>query len=174
MKTYSFEGGKYEFDRSDQGIIVAARRNGEPWGEDGYGPFAFAKAFHAALNRIDELEAPIDMVLYCPNCGTQHVDAPDSDVPGQVMREGKPVNVPCVIKANDPGAWTNPPHRSHLCHSCGTIWRPADVPTNGVAELKTQGKADTWPVHAEEVVAQPARPEPPKPPDYPWEREVGT
>src|SRR5574340_600312 len=23
--------------------------------------------------------------------------------------------------------WDNPPHRSHLCHGCGHIWRPADV-----------------------------------------------
>ena len=39
--------------------------------------------------------------------------------------------------------WNNPPHRSHLCHSCGHIWRPADVPTNGVAAIKTKGSADS-------------------------------
>lgn len=63
--------------------------------------------------------SPIDMVLYCPQCGAQHVDRPTL-------------------------TWTNPPHRSHLC-ACGTIWRPADVPTNGVAAVHTRGKDDTWP-----------------------------
>lgn len=66
---------------------------------------------------------PLDMLLWCPLCHTPHVDAPD------------------VLTA-----WTNPPHRSHLCHMCGAIWRPADVPTNGVATIATRGKADTWPL----------------------------
>lgn len=65
---------------------------------------------------------PINMVLTCPNCGHQHIDAPDPD-----------------------NGWDNPPHRSHLCADCGIIWRPADVPTYGVEEIKTWGKADTWP-----------------------------
>jgi hypothetical protein len=39
--------------------------------------------------------------------------------------------------------WDNPPHRSHLCHGCGHVWRPADVPTNGVATITTKGKADS-------------------------------
>jgi|GEM_PF-1403086 len=62
---------------------------------------------------------PIDMLLWCPQCNAQHIDAPS---------EG----------------WDNPSHRSHLCHECGCIWRPADVPTNGVGEVKTAGEADTW------------------------------
>jgi hypothetical protein len=66
--------------------------------------------------------APIPMLLYCPNCGQQHIDEPDERTPD----------------------WTNPPHRSHLCHDCGCIWRPADVPTNGVGAIGTKGKADTW------------------------------
>lgn len=65
------------------------------------------------------LAKPIDMVLFCPACGTQHVDAP------QPLKE-----------------WSNPPHRSHLCHECGHIWRPADVPTNGVDDIRTVGKSD--------------------------------
>jgi hypothetical protein len=44
--------------------------------------------------------------------------------------------------------WDNPPHRSHFCHGCGTIWRPADVSTVGVAAIQTRGKADRI-VHAE-------------------------
>ncbi len=74
--------------------------------------------------------APIDMVLHCPACGKQHIDAPDTNYDPHY--EG------CMI-------WENPPHRSHLCHGCGCIWRPADVPTNGVAAVQTRGKADTWP-----------------------------
>lgn len=65
-------------------------------------------------------QVPIPMLLFCPACGTQHVDAPES------------------------AEWTNPPHRSHLCHNCGCIWRPADVPTIGVERIETRGKADTW------------------------------
>lgn len=62
--------------------------------------------------------APIDMVLYCPECWKQHIDLPDEY------------------------GWTNPPHRSHFCSACGHIWRPADVPTNGVRAIKTRGKKD--------------------------------
>ena len=73
---------------------------------------------------------PIPMVLHCPKCGMQHIDAPESgDVDdGHVTSHG----------------WDNPPHRSHLCHGCDTIWRPADVPTTGVKAIATKGKADTW------------------------------
>ena len=80
----------------------------------------------ASLNNpqpASEPQAPIDMVLHCPRCHTQHVDAPDD-------------------RSAD---WINPPHRSHLCHACGCIWRPADVATNGVQSIKTKGKADSEP-----------------------------
>jgi len=62
---------------------------------------------------------PIDMILFCPMCGVQHIDAPE-------------------------GEWTNPPHKSHLCHECGCIWRPADVCTNGVASILTRGERDNF------------------------------
>lgn len=75
--------------------------------------------------QADSQPAPIDMVLHCPACGLQHIDAPDAWRPG-----------------SDP-LWDNPPHRSHLCHGCGHIWRPADVPTNGMEAVKTRGKADS-------------------------------
>lgn len=65
---------------------------------------------------------PVPMVLHCPACGTQHVDAPEPE-----------------------RQWTNPPHRSHLCHSCGHVWRPADVATVGVDAIATKGKADSPP-----------------------------
>lgn len=76
---------------------------------------------------------PIPMVLHCPKCGMQHIDEP----------KDHPLN-----------PWLNPPHRSHLCHGCGTVWRPADVPTTGVKAVSTKGKADTWePGQAGEPVA---------------------
>src|SRR5205814_9973995 len=40
--------------------------------------------------------------------------------------------------------WLNPPHKSHLCAACGTIWRPADVETEGVAAIQSKGQHDTW------------------------------
>lgn len=68
---------------------------------------------------IVPIRQTIDMLLWCPSCHTQHVDERTQD-------------------------WDNPPHRSHLCHVCGTIWRPADIATNGVKTIVTVGKADTW------------------------------
>ena len=73
-----------------------------------------------------KMAEPIDMVLHCPACGNQHIDAPETE-PG----------LPSIC------VWENPPHRSHLCHFCGHVWRPADVPTNGVAAVKTHGKNDS-------------------------------
>ncbi len=87
---------------------------------------------------------PIDMMLHCPKCGMQHVDGPEGQFyPGHTAEESVEVN-------KHYGLWTNPPHKSHLCHGCEHIWRPADVPTNGVAAITTKGKADS------PVVAAPA------------------
>jgi hypothetical protein len=74
-----------------------------------------------ALERVDEPPMPLPLVLHCPRCGTQHIDEP---APG----------------------WDNPPHRSHACQKpgCLCVWRPADVPTTGVAAIATAGKADNW------------------------------
>lgn len=65
-------------------------------------------------------EVPIPMVLFCPACTAQHIDAPQPEKD-----------------------WDNPPHRSHECQFCGHIWRPADVPTTGVAAIETRGKLDS-------------------------------
>jgi hypothetical protein len=78
---------------------------------------------------------PIDMILHCPKCGKQHVD----EVESVLVWTGGAVKEP----SHEEVTWENPPHRSHLCHGCGHIWRPADVPTNGVAAIKTKGKADS-------------------------------
>jgi hypothetical protein len=67
--------------------------------------------------------APIPMILYCPACGRQHIDAPELAI-----------------------GWTNPDHRSHRCSGCGTIFRPADVCTTGVESISTKGQHDTWDV----------------------------
>lgn len=85
---------------------------------------------------------PVDMILLCPNCGLQHIDAPESHIvtcPASEMYEEQGGDCTC-------NRWTNPPHRSHLCGYCNHIWRPADVPTNGVLDIQTRGKADSEPV----------------------------
>lgn len=106
----------------------------------------------AALTaQVEQAAQPIDMVLHCPACGMQHVDAPD-EVPGQPILKSAPTTehphkMVQVGTYTAQGEWTNPPHKSHLCRpedgGCGHIWRPADVPTNGVAAIKTKGKADS-------------------------------
>lgn len=64
---------------------------------------------------------PIDMILFCPACGLQHVD----------------------ISQPEKG-WDNPPHKTHECQGCGHLWRPAAAPTNGVADVPL-GASDTRP-----------------------------
>jgi hypothetical protein len=99
---------------------------------------------------------PINMILHCPECGRLHVDKPEPDIckcghPSRTHTEGYCSG---TYGSVGPGycrclefvvGWMNPPHKSHLCKFCGVIWRPADVPTNGVEVLQTRGKADTWP-----------------------------
>lgn len=94
-------------------------------------------------NMPDQI-APIDMVLHCPACGVQHIDS--SETNNRMHAPG--CNLSCGMLAqgcncNFSKLWTNPPHRSHLCHNCGHIWRPADVATNGVQAVKTEGKKDS-------------------------------
>jgi hypothetical protein len=86
--------------------------------------------FHSVVEALEaRAEAPIDMILHCPKCHTQHIDRDE----GQHMAPHTAGSV-----------WRNPPHRSHLCHHCNCTWRPADVPTNGVASIKTRGQNDNW------------------------------
>lgn len=85
--------------------------------------------FSARLRPVEVAKPPIPMILHCPKCHVQHVDAPDEQVTGL--------------------EWNNPPHRSHQCHNCGCVWRPADVPTTGVLAVTTVGKADNWPMNTE-------------------------
>lgn len=53
--------------------------------------------------------APVPMLLRCPVCSEQHVDAADK-VTG----------------------WTNSHHRTHLCAFCGHKWKPFEYCTTGV------------------------------------------
>lgn len=113
----------------------------------GSGPHAEAKMDHHStlIELAEEIRAlaavapalpastaePIDMVLFCPCCGLQHIDAAEPDLGSSADGSG------------DVPLWTNPPHRSHLCRNCGHVWRPADVPTNGVEAVKTKGRNDS-------------------------------
>ena len=91
-------------------------------------------------------QTQIDMVLRCPKCGTQHIDEDNREelrieaAELGVDREGERE----LERWIEEREWSNPPHRSHLCQNrkCGHIWRPADVPTNGVAAIKTAGAKD--------------------------------
>jgi hypothetical protein len=78
-----------------------------------------------AIDLWEQVQLPLPMVLHCPECGLLHVDAPEPE-----------------------NGWDNPPHKSHKCHGCGIIWRPADIPTNGVLAIETRGEHDTWPPSA--------------------------
>ena len=94
--------------------IAALSQHGDPLRP--YQVEAVAKAIAERVNR-----EPIPMVLHCPSCGAQHIDAPEPET-----------------------GWDNPPHRSHSCRTCKTIWRPADVATTGVAAIATRGLVDNW------------------------------
>lgn len=57
---------------------------------------------------MDELIAPIPMLLWCPGCGDRHVDH---------------------------GKFATKSHHTHACQGCGMCWRPAIVMTFGVQFL---------------------------------------
>lgn len=88
---------------------------------------------------------PIPMILFCPapGCGLQHIDAEaEHDEDCATLRSWRGPDIP----ACDCDRWMNPPHRTHTCHSCGHMWRPADIATAGVAEIETKGKHDSDPI----------------------------
>lgn len=131
------------------------------WSDD---PLASAQnavsraALRAALSAPPAAQdaPPIDMVLHCPACGLQHIDQPETDAEyTERLHESSWWD----LGGDKPARWTNPHHKSHECRKihggCGHIWRPADVPTNGVAVVKTKGKADS-PIAAR--ASQPATP----------------
>ncbi len=107
------------------------------------------------------MSKPIDMILNCPKCGLQHIDAPnpkhdlyansDTDKPKSILDSNGEVVLGLCKRCGraeselDEPCWTNPAHKSHLCGRCGCIWRPADVETNGVPAIVTRGQKDNWP-----------------------------
>jgi hypothetical protein len=124
-----------------------------------------ATVTHPAPIASAEEAAPVPMLLFCPHCGTQHVDAPEAFTPtGRCECSGPDECEACEQnRAAYEETWQNPPHRSHKCHACGCIWRPADVATTGVETIATVGKKDNWDgpgaVAAHPAAAQPSRAE---------------
>lgn len=65
----------------------------------------------AAFSSSRGLKEPVDpvpMLLWCPMCHARHIDQ---------------------------GNFTEQPHHTHACQSCGLAWRPALVATVGVQFL---------------------------------------
>lgn len=105
-------------------------------------------------------QSPIPMILFCPQCYSQHIDAPSEQCEFTLGPSNDEPFVPAGeslqcqrakghegehLSGPDPNRfrWMNPPHKSHLCHYCGCRWRPADVETEGVEKIKTAGMLDT-------------------------------
>lgn len=74
------------------------------------------RALAAVTDRAAE---PIAMHLWCPSCGTQHLDV---------------------------GEFATRPHKTHTCQSCGFCWMPCLQPTCGVQFLPgtKNPTARTW------------------------------
>lgn len=51
---------------------------------------------------------PIQMLLWCPECGERHIDV---------------------------GDFSTRPHHTHACQGCGMVWRPCVFATVGVQWL---------------------------------------
>jgi hypothetical protein len=109
--------------------VVMGRHEGAP-------VLRLAHAMALMLAELKELrardEASIPMVLHCPVCHMLHIDEVD-----EVLNPG----------------WMNPQHVSHTCLGCGTVWRPSDRPTEGVAALERHGRSDTWPARGRNPTA---------------------
>lgn len=88
---------------------------------------------------------PIPMILFCPACDMQHIDAEEPHDENCKSLGSWDSGIPDC----DCNRWTNPPHRSHRCASCGEIWRPADVATVGVREIETKGNSDAKPIRGQ-------------------------
>ncbi len=82
---------------------------------------------------------PVDMLLFCPKCEKQQIDEASPLVcqecgAGETNHNTGEDNATCPMFV----AWLNPPHKSHRCYFCNTVWRPFEYPTNGV--LITNGQ----------------------------------
>jgi hypothetical protein len=102
--------------------VVASEREREiarlglKYGADGWKPLApdhkpgVIDPVGSILLEVDETHppAPIPMYLTCPKCNERHIDE---------------------------GEFATRVHHTHSCQRCGLTWRPAVVPTIGVAFL---------------------------------------
>jgi hypothetical protein len=116
----------------------------------------------AVGERLRENPKPIDMLIFCPNCHKQHIDRPDPEIEeleslrrefelsslGDRPQSMAAAKLSRLFELESANLWSNPVHKSHTCREddggCGTIFRIADVPTNGVAHLRTMSTNDTW------------------------------
>lgn len=69
---------------------------------------AVAEAAKDMSRRSHRDPDPVPMILHCPWCGDRHLDV------GEIATKI---------------------HHTHVCQSCGEVWRPAVVPTVGVQFL---------------------------------------
>lgn len=102
--------------------------------------YQVAKALEEeAFNEARKLNEPVDVVLFCPNCGDQHIDQAEPDNCEKCGFEeiDHYEDSQCRRKkgCDNFTAWLNPPHKTHRCHSCNQTWRPFDFPTNGVLKV---------------------------------------
>jgi hypothetical protein len=87
-----------------------------------------SNAWREIRRRVKAHDKPLDVLLFCPACKRQHIDAPEWP------------------------HWKNPPHRTHVCTACHTQWTPADMNTNGVLAIKP-GSSANWPMPAPNLFA---------------------
>lgn len=82
----------------------------------------------------------IDMIIFCPKCGHQHVDREETD---KEYTDRLHESSWWELGGDKPKRWDNPPHKSHLCHHCRNVFRLCDIETNGIKNIKTHGESDT-------------------------------
>ena len=73
--------------------------------EDAVATGVMAQLLATARALKEQAAAPVPLILTCPCCKTRHIDR---------------------------GHFATHPHHTHACQRCGTVWRPAIVPTVGV------------------------------------------
>lgn len=140
--------------------FIALQRYGKHWD-------SFVKRLEVAEGIAQQIlvrmgDAPLDMILHCPHCGVQHIDAPEPEMCKCGHHRSRhssvaPSLAPCQVSGDSDAtteayrgavmckclnftvAWDNPPHKTHLCKTadggCGKLFKPALVPTNGVKEI---------------------------------------
>lgn len=99
----------------------------------------------------DGERAPEDAILFCPKCKTQHIDKAEPDKCQECggdefshfdidengkQRDGTSCGHTTTCDCTRFVAWLNPPHKKHRCHNCNHVWKPLNIPTNGVKELE--------------------------------------